>query len=205
MSAGKIDLEHASLETVDGIVGVHMRAFRGSFLTNLGRNVLKVFYTSLLKDDSVIFRVASINEEIVGFYAASTSTRGLYKKIFLLNFSKFFAPLMIRFTNNPFLFFRLLKSYSSGRVIVVPGDTNCSLLSICVDTDFSGKGVGGLLLLDLESCLKKLSISRYYLTTDAENNFEANSFYKKRGFVIVGNHYQGLRKMNILLRSFNCD
>lgn len=89
-----IQLEENDL---NNIVNIHILAFPGFFLTDLGKDVLRVFYEALIQDESTIVWGIKNNKELVGFFVASTAPIGLYARIFKKHFFKFFLPLTISF------------------------------------------------------------------------------------------------------------
>lgn len=50
------------------ITAVHTLSFPGFFLTDLGKNVLHVFYEYLIQEESTIVWGVKINKELVGFF-----------------------------------------------------------------------------------------------------------------------------------------
>ena len=68
------------------IAEIHISAFTGFFLTSLGKNVLRVFYSSLFQDEFIIAWGIKLNDEFVGFFVATTSPSGIYSKVFRKHF-----------------------------------------------------------------------------------------------------------------------
>jgi GNAT superfamily N-acetyltransferase len=182
------------------IVKIHSIAFPRFFLTELGKDVLRVFYAALIQDKSTIVWGLKNDEQLVGFFVASTTPSGLYTRIFQRHFFSFFAPLTISFLKNIRLVRRMITSIISSRSFVLPSEYPASLLSICVSPSFAGKGIGKLLLGKLEDELIHQQINGYYLTTDKENNEATNQFYLRNGFKLFDVFSQGKRKMNIYLK-----
>jgi ribosomal protein S18 acetylase RimI-like enzyme len=179
---------------------IHMRAFPGFFLTNLGKSVLTLFYESIINDSScVAFGIKSDNK-LLGFQVSALKSEAIYRHIFQQNFFRFVPYLIIRFLKNPFLLFRMIVSYKSATEHKKPDNCNAALLSICVDPSFSGKGFGRELINSLEAELVQKHLNCYSLTTDANNNFFANQFYLKNGFVLYSDFFQGSRHMNLYIK-----
>jgi ribosomal protein S18 acetylase RimI-like enzyme len=187
-------------ENAAEITAIHILAFPGFFLTDLGKNVLRVFYAALIQDESTIVWGIKNNKELVGFFVASTSPDGLYTRVFKKHLFKFFLPLTISFLNNISLLGRMMTSFSSSKAFEVPKAYSAALLSICVSPSFSGKGVGKLLLRKLENELVLKGQKGYYLTTDKENNEATNHFYLNNGFQVKDVFIQGNRIMNIYVK-----
>lgn len=179
------------------MAAIHSFAFPNFFLTALGKDVLEVFYASLLIDESVVAYGLKKDQFLVGFFVASLSPKGLYTRVFKRNIFRFFLPLSIAFIKDLSLLRRMFVSLSSSKLHNVPDSCTSSLLSICVSPDHAGKGVGKLLLSELERELMVRGKYCYYLTTDAENNDLTNQFYKNNAFELCSVFWQGKRKMNV--------
>jgi ribosomal protein S18 acetylase RimI-like enzyme len=187
-------------ENAAEITEIHTLAFPGFFLTDLGKDVLRVFYTALIQDQSTIVWGIKNNKELVGFFVASTSPVGLYTRIFKKHFFKFFLSLTISFLKNFSLLGRMIISFTSSKAFDVPEAYSTALLSICVSPSFSGKGIGKMLLGKLEKELVLKGQNGYYLTTDKDNNESTNHFYLNYGFQLQDVFIQGKREMNIYVK-----
>lgn len=192
----KLNKEHTTQ-----IVEIHKNAFPGFFLTELGPKVLEVFYTSLMRETNTIVWGVAKDNLLIGFFAASKYTNGLYLRIFIKNIYIFFFPLIFSFIRNPNLLLRMVISFRSSNEHNVPKNCTSSLLSICVSPNESGKGIGKMLLDKLENELIICNIVSYYLTTDADNNESTNIFYKKNSFQLYSTYNQGNRRMNLYIKN----
>ena len=182
------------------ITVIHCLAFPGFFLTDLGKDVLLVFYSALIQDKSTIVWGVKNDQKLIGFFVASTTPKGLYTRIFLNNISKFVAPLTISFIKNISFLKKMITSFNSSNSLDVTSTYPTSLLSICVSPAYSGKGVGKMLLNKLENELELQNQIGYYLTTDSEKNDATNHFYLSYGFKLHGVLSQGKRIMNIYVK-----
>lgn len=185
---------------INQIVEIHIKAFPGFFLSELGIEVLRVFYKSLLQDKTTIFYGVKNEEGLVGFFVASIESKGLYTRLFLKNISRFILPLLFSFSKNLGLLKRMMTSASSSSKLEVSTIYPASLLSICVSPAHAGKGIGKVLLSTLEKELQFRKRHGYYLTTDAINNNATNQFYLNSGFRLYGSYSQGKRIMNIYIK-----
>jgi GNAT superfamily N-acetyltransferase len=190
-------LEKLGKESIATVAKIHMAAFPNFFLTSLGYNVLCVFYNALIKDKATLAWAVVAESKIVGFFVASTQPAGLYSRIFKKHFFSFLFPLLLAFMKRPSLLKRMFISFASQKSHQTPDNCHTSLLSICVDPSFSGKGIGLSMLHHLEDELLKSGEKGYYLTTDADNNESTNQFYLKNGFDLYASFQQGIRKMNL--------
>ena len=185
---------------INQIVEIHIKAFPGFFLSELGNEVLRVFYKSLLQDKTTIFYGVKNEGGLVGFFVASVESKGLYTRLFLKNISRFILPLLFSFSKNLSLLKRMMTSASSSSKLEVSTIYPASLLSICVSPAHAGKGIGKILLSTLEKELQLRKRHGYYLTTDAKNNNATNQFYLNSGFKLNGSYSQGKRIMNIYVK-----
>jgi ribosomal protein S18 acetylase RimI-like enzyme len=195
-----IQLIQLKEEDTNNIADIHIAAFPGFFLTALGKDVLRVFYRSLFQDKSTIVWGVSNEQKLIGFFVASTKSKGLYTRIFIKHFLNFLTPLTISFLKNINLLKKMITSVNSVNYFNVPLTFQASLLSICVSPNYAGKGIGKLLLNKLENELKLQKQTGYYLTTDAEKNEATNSFYLNYGFQLHDIYRQDKRIMNIYVK-----
>jgi ribosomal protein S18 acetylase RimI-like enzyme len=189
-----------SKDYIEQAVQIHLAAFPGFFLSELGNDVLRVFYKSLLQDKKTLFYGVKNDGGLVGFFVASLKPTGLYKRLFFKNISRFILPLFFSFWKNFSLLKRMITSASSSSKLEVSTTYPASLLSICVSPAHAGKGIGKILLTTLENELRLRKWHGYYLTTDANNNNSTNQFYLNFGFKLNGSYSQGKRVMNIYVK-----
>ena len=62
-----MNIRKATLYDVNAIVEIHINAFKGFFLTSLGRDFLKFYYTCFVKNGETVTMVAEENKIIYGF------------------------------------------------------------------------------------------------------------------------------------------
>lgn len=191
------DLKKSNNIHIAEIVSIHIGAFPGFFLTDLGKDFLSVFYLALIRDDSTIFWGIKGDSQFEGFFVASSSPFGLYSRLFKKNIFKFFLPLTFAFFKNISLLRRMITSFISLNAYVVPNEYSAVLLSICVSPSSSGKGIGKILLAKLERELALKGHKGYYLTTDKNDNQATNHFYISYGFQLHYVFKQGTREMNV--------
>jgi ribosomal protein S18 acetylase RimI-like enzyme len=201
MNINSISYDEINHNDISDVVKIHLRSFSGFFLSELGIKNLEIFYKSLLSDKKTVFIGCKQQNHLLGFLVANEFSAGLYKRIFIKNFLVFLPHLLIRFINKPSLLFRMITSYNSSSKILTPNNCLASLLSICIDPNESGKGIGKELISQLDMRLKDRNISSYFLTTDAKNNDYVNQFYIKQNFCQYSQYLQGSRLMNVYIKS----
>lgn len=182
---------------VKEIVDIHMKSFKGFFLTFLGKGFLDKLYKGFIGHEGSEL-LAAVNDEgdIIGFLAYSNDLSGFYKyliKIYLVPFA-WYAILGV--FKNPKILFRILRafSYSNGAKRT---EEYIELSSIGVLPEKEGIGIGTNLINALKEKVDSSQYKYIKLETDVEDNEEVNCFYQKNGFVL--NHeyetHEG-RKMN---------
>ena len=66
-------IRKVKIEDVNDIVSIHCSAFKGFFLTSLGPQFLKLYYTCFIKSNETITMVAEDEGRILGFSASTRS------------------------------------------------------------------------------------------------------------------------------------
>lgn len=175
----------ASVGDVDAVVDIHLKAFKGFFLSMLGPSFLRCLYRAFIDGQSGILRVAVLDGVIVGFAAGTSEPQTFF---YQLRKSKGFAfvfraiPGMLM---HPIVVFKKLihaafyKGDSPVRL------TNVALLSsIAVLPALTAKSIGKNLLSDFEGQAKISLCSAVYLTTDKCENENVLSFYTRAGYQV---------------------
>ena len=166
------------------IVKVHEKAFKNFFLTSLGTNFLKLYYSSSLQNKKTILLISvDKKNNILGFAMGTILSKGFHKELIKENFLKFVYQGLIILLNNPNHIIRLFNNLNKNQSNLEQDDQNYGeLLSIGVSPEFKGKGVGKELVEEFEKNLKKRKCNTISLTTDYYNNDYTVSFYKKNGY-----------------------
>jgi len=172
----------ASLEDAKTIALLHKQGIPTGFLSKQSSAFLEALYHYLIVHEIVY--VAKDKEQVIGFIAVSINTSGLYKRFLKSN-----VLLLVKFAlQNIFSVKFIKKAYET---LGAPKKTRIKemqeelpeLLSIVVDGDYAGKGIGKELLICAEKELVSLQKDKYKVLVGA--NLEANQFYVKNGFEIV--------------------
>lgn len=176
-----MEVREASREYIDRIVGVHLSAFKGFFLTELGEKFLSLYYECVLNSEDGILLSCFDEGKLIGFCAATTRSAGYNSRLIkhnFLNFALIGAKLCI---TKPGAIIRLAKNLTKSGSTEDKGDYG-ELLSIGVSRDAQGKGVGKALLGKLEQSMSEVGVKRLSLTTDFEENEKTLHFYSSIGF-----------------------
>lgn len=173
----------AKRQDIDHIVDIHINAFKGFFLTSLGRGFLHFYYSAFLKsNDTVVICAEDGDGNLLGFSAATKVSKGFNSRLIKENFLSFFALSLKLIFTNPNALLRLVKNLSKKSDEVEDKEDYAELFSIGVDSSQQGKGIGKLLLTRTEEILKSKGVKKVSLTTDYDNNDSAIGFYHSMGY-----------------------
>lgn len=178
-------IRRAKIDDVDAIVEIHLNAFRGFFLTSLGRAFLNFYYTCFIKSRETITMVAEEDNVIYGFSASTKFCRGFNSRLIKSNLLSFgFLSLKLLFIK-PSSLFRLVSNLTKKGANVNDEEDYAELYSIGICRLAQGKGIGKKLLAQLEEEMKNEGICRISLTTDYFNNSQAIGFYHSMGYKVL--------------------
>ncbi len=171
---------------IDAVARIHLAAFDGFFLSQLGYRFLCVMYRAFLKSPSslfVVFEMAS--GQLAGFAVGALEgqkDRWLAVR-FLPQFLWAVIPAVMR---HPVpVVKRLWARFADAgeRVQVPPGAA--VLRSIGVLPSLRGAGAAASLLQAFEALALHKEAGQVFLTTDEMNNERAQRFYERGGYALV--------------------
>jgi ribosomal protein S18 acetylase RimI-like enzyme len=163
------------------VVDIHLRSFQGFFLTFLGPSFISLLYCATIKDIGGVALVAEQRNKVCGFVTGTTQPFSFYKRLVKEHLFGFFWASLQGFLRNPAILPRLLRSFTMpGQPL--PTEKCATLMSLAVDPDCQGIGIGKLLVLAFLDEAKKSGCFSVNLTTDAVNNDGINKFYERLGF-----------------------
>lgn len=175
-------IRKATINDVDTIVEIHLNAFEGFFLTSLGAEFLRFYYSCFVRSNETVTMIAEENGVIYGFSASSKFCKGFNSRLIKSNLIAFgllsFKLLLIK----PISLLHLVKNLSKKGENVIDNEDYAELYSIGVCKSAQGKGVGKMLLLKSEQVMKEEGVTRVSLTTDFDNNEQAVGFYHSMGY-----------------------
>lgn len=175
-------IRKATINDVDTIVEIHLNAFEGFFLTSLGAEFLRFYYSCFVRSNETVTMIAEENGVIYGFSASSKFCKGFNSRLIKSNLIAFgllsFKLLLIK----PISLLRLVNNLSKKGENVIDNEDYAELYSIGVCKSAQGKGVGKMLLLKSEQVMKEEGVTRVSLTTDFDNNEQAVGFYHSMGY-----------------------
>lgn len=175
--AGEADLEH--------MVAVHMAAFPGFFLTQLGAAFLHELYRGFIRDPKGICLVAERHDEVLGFLAGTNDPEGFFFCMLRRRWWRFSLASVPVLWRAPLSVGRRLISAIWYRGDRPESVLNGALLSsIAVRPDLAGSGVGRALVAAFFEVVQGVGGEYVYLVTDRDGNDATNKFYEKMGFEV---------------------
>ena len=180
-----MEIRKPEIEEVHAISDIHLKAFEGFFLSELGCEFLSTYYNSVRENDRGVLLGCFEDNKLLGFCAATTLSEGFNKYLVKSNFFSFAKiALFLLFTRHKALL-RLLRNFTKSDPSVNDNGIYAELLSIGVSPTAQGKGVGKKLLMALEEYLNDKNVSQLSLTTDYYDNEKTLNFYKGMGYEIM--------------------
>lgn len=177
-----MQIRKASIEDIESIVVIHCDAFKGFFLTSLGVDFLRFYYSVFVKSNETVTLVAEEEGKVIGFSAATMNCKGFNSRLIKSNLFAFGRlSLKLQF-KNPKALLRLVRNLTKKSSEVEDNGEYAELYSIGVDKSQQGRGVGKILLGKTEVTLKQMGVERVSLTTDYANNESAVGFYHSIGY-----------------------
>ena len=171
-----MNIRKATVNDVDTIVKIHLDAFKGFFLTSLGAQFLKFYYSCFIKSNETVTVVAEENGVIYGFSASTKVCKGFNSRLIKSNLFAFTILSLKMLFTTPKSLLRLVKNLTKKGESVEDDEDYAELYSIGVSKAAQGKGVGKLLLAESERVMKAEGVQRVSLTTDFYNNEQAVGF-----------------------------
>lgn len=181
---GKIKLSIVAMQgaDIDSVVDIHLLAFPGFFLTELGRGFLKTYYRSLMANTRGIALVCKDDRDIVlGFATAVVDPSSFYSELLRnkwLSFGSKAAPAVLR---KPRIAFRLARAFTKSSE-AISDERTAELTSLGVVPTAKNKGIGRRLTGGIIEAAQRMGCKEIVAYTDAINNDKANSFYQALGF-----------------------
>lgn len=169
------------MEDLEKIVSIHLKAFKGFFLTQLGDSFLRLYYSSFLQSPKGVILCALIDNDIVGFSACSTISRGFNLSLVLSRPFGFLWEGIKAFVVLPKSVVRLLLNFSKREKSMDDSGMYAELYSLAVIPALQNQGIGGKLLAATE---KQISVynQQISLTTDFYDNDGVIGFYHNLGY-----------------------
>jgi ribosomal protein S18 acetylase RimI-like enzyme len=174
------------------VAEVHHAELVEGTLRNLGVEGLEVIYRSSVSVPKCGLWCAVESNHVIGFITGCADIRRYYRSLFLR------SALPLAFIS----FQRILKTRSFGhlfKALVYPfqksswihppeeiHETNAELVAVAVEKEFHHRGIGRILVAQLEEAFREWQIGPiYHVATDSRDPL-SNGFYQGMGFVKYG-------------------
>ncbi len=145
-----IEIKKAQEKDVPEIVAIHIKAFPDFFLTTLGESFLKLYYSSVLKSTDGILLIGQSDGETVGFCAGTLLSAGFNTRLIMNNLMGYAGQGVILLFTHPIRIWHLFKNMTKENADVGDKGDYAELLSIGVNPDKQGGGLGKKMHLALE-------------------------------------------------------
>jgi GNAT superfamily N-acetyltransferase len=176
----------ALISDVPSVARIHLDAFEGFFLSELGYGFVCVMYRAFLVNPAGVFVVHESKDGQVTGFAVGALSNGHKDRWLALRFMPQFlwAALPAIFRRPRTIVTRLAaRFFETGASFDVPNDV-ALLRSIGVLTSERGSGAAVGLLGAFEQMALRQGATHVYLTTDQDNNERAQKFYKRHGYSV---------------------
>lgn len=177
-----IEVKRAQKKDIPDIVHIHIKAFPDFFLTTLGAGFLKLYYKSVLKSPDGVLLIGQYEGRTTGFCAGTLLSSGFNTRLIKSNLIGYVGQGIKLLFTHPLRIWHLFKNMTKENAGMGDKGEYSELLSIGVDPDRQGGGVGKKMLLALEEEVSKRGGTKLSLTTDYENNGKAVGFYHSLGY-----------------------
>ncbi len=185
---------------------VHLDAFKGFFLTELGYKFLCVMYRAFLLNPSSIFVVHEANSgRVTGFAVGTLGGRKKDCWLAVRFLPQFLLAALPAIARSPRAILRRLAArfFETGSTFRLPNNA-VMLRSIGVVTSEHGSTTAFSVLEAFEKVAFTQGATHIFLTTDQDNNDRAQNFYKRHGYCVVERFQQdGYRPMYLMSKYLN--
>jgi ribosomal protein S18 acetylase RimI-like enzyme len=173
----RFTLRDADVGDAPAVAALHAGRIGEGFLVSLGPRFLRRLYRRIALSPDAVLLVADSDGRVVGFVAATTSTRRLYGQFLrhdAVPAGIAAAPAVLRAPRQVWETFR----YGSADEDNLPA---AEVLSIAVAPDAEGQGIGGALLGAAQKELAHLGAAEARVVTTVDNE-AALAMYEHAGF-----------------------
>jgi ribosomal protein S18 acetylase RimI-like enzyme len=161
------------------VADLHMRAFPGYFLSQLGGRFLALYYSEICADPAGIALVCHNESKIVGFAVGMMNPAGFYQRLFKRRGFSFMLAAIRSTLRHPSLIRRLLHAPKYADTLP-RGEELAVLSSIAVAPEARGSGVGTLLMEEFVASVKRRGGKDIFWGAKKRED-GTNRFYQKFG------------------------
>ena len=178
-----IEIIKAQEKDIPDVVAIHIKAFPDFFLTTLGEDFLELYYSSVLKSSDGILLIGKTDGDTTGFCAGTLLSAGFNTRLIKNNLIGYVGQGIKLLFTHPLRIWHLFKNMAKENADVGDKGEYAELLSIGVDPEKQGGGVGKKILIALEEEVACKGGMKLSLTTDYEKNEKAIGFYHSLGYM----------------------
>lgn len=202
--------EIAGIDNIDSVTKFHMTNFKNYYLTNLGENVVYLYYKYFIENSNNVLFVCKDNDTVIGI--------ALFVYDFESQISMFYRKYKWKIGSEI-----LKKTLLLNKVIIdgtferLPIENNkkrkqtefllpkLTLLSLAIDLKYRGKGIGTELLMFSENNLLDNNIDNSYYLSVLKSNVNGINFYKKMNFKMLGENNSLCYMLKDIYRRKDCE
>jgi ribosomal protein S18 acetylase RimI-like enzyme len=183
---GFLTADERSSVILDEIVSVHLEAFPGFFMAQLGPRFLKQYYRCVAEFPKGILLTETGERGCIGFVAGFIDPSEFYQDLRRRRV-RFALAASAGIAARPRRLITMLANYKRAGDIAqqVPSPGTAELSSLAVLPGASGRGVGSRLVRRFIAVAKTAGAVKVVLTTDTNGNDAVNKFYQRLGFSCV--------------------
>ncbi len=174
------------LATLDEVVSVHLAAFPGFFMAQLGPWFLREYYRCVVEYPQGVLLSENGEKGCIGFVAGFVGPSSFYRMLRRHRVRLGLAA-CAGIVRRPQRLIILLANYrrAGGYAQRTPDPGTAELSSLAVVPGAAGAGVGSRLVGRFIATAKERGAVRVMLTTDTDNNDAINRFYQRLGFTCL--------------------
>jgi ribosomal protein S18 acetylase RimI-like enzyme len=175
------------LSDVDQIAAIHMEAFAGFFLAELGRGFVTQLYRGFLQSPSGLTLVAISDGKVAGFVVGTTEPESFFRSLLRTRWFTLLSASVPALWRQPLRVAPKLWSalwYRGERPANIAG--GALLSSVGVSPREANQGTGSILVNAFCDWAAQRNKPYVYLTTDRDGNEASNRFYLRLGFQVDG-------------------
>ena len=177
----------------DQVARLHMENLQTYFRGWSGRELLSLYYVTLVKERGGCGYVAVSQDELVGFVCGVWDAHELRKTLLRAHWLRLVFWGMLQLVSTPSLIFDFIARFRSDKpVSAMPEETDghglYELRPIVVASKMRGNGLGFQLVERLMEDARSRGYHMVYLYTE-DDNLTAQRFYEKTGFKEFGRRF----------------
>ena len=167
---------------IEQVAHIHASSLPGDFLPSLGQKFLRVFFRTAIKLPGVISIVVE-DGSVAGFTLGCLDSRSFFYDVLKRAWFQLAAAVISPIVKKPALLFKTIETFSYPKR--ENSNVKPELLIIAVDANHRHRGIGRILVEQLDHEFRARSVHVYKLTV-LQENMNANRFYQDLGFKQAG-------------------